>query len=90
MEVLQRPLGAAHGNAALKKELFDDLLIDVHVHPSQNAYQRFKVPDVEDPVPFVAKALNRTKVNSEYQIVEKTISYSNRQELLNRLVRLKC
>jgi hypothetical protein len=33
LEVPQWPLGAAHGNPALKKELFDDLLIDVHNPP---------------------------------------------------------
>jgi hypothetical protein len=60
----------AYGKPALKKELFDDLLVDVQIHPGQNAYPRFKVPDVDHPGPFVAKTLNRTKVSSEYQIVE--------------------
>jgi len=67
----------AYGKPALKKELFDDLLVDVQIHPGQNAYPRFKVPDVDHPGPFVAKTLNRTKVSSEHQIVELMPPYPN-------------
>jgi len=62
----------AQGSPALKKELFDELLSDVQIRPGQQAYPRFKVPDVDHPGPFVARALNRTKSRPEYQIVEVT------------------